>query len=123
MNKTMNEHLQLPIDQSQDTHKANDLIIGKGVSFTGSVVVPNRAVINGSFNGELTARELIVDADGVMSGTCNAMDIQVKGELKSTVFCSNLLTIHSTGHLEGSMEYGELVIERGGKFAGTMKQR
>jgi cytoskeletal protein CcmA (bactofilin family) len=119
----MNEYQQHPAQQTQMFDTANDLVIGKGVSFTGTVAVPNRAVINGTFNGELTARELIVEADGDMSGTSTATDIEVKGVLKSTVKCSNLLTIHATGTIDGSMEYGEIVIERGGKFAGTMKQR
>jgi cytoskeletal protein CcmA (bactofilin family) len=120
----MNEYPQQPpIQTPQAADSANDLVIGKGVSFTGTVVVPNRAIINGTFNGELTARELIVEPDGVVSGTSTATDVEVKGVLKSTVICNNLLTIQSTGSIEGSIEYGEIVIERGGKFAGTMKQR
>jgi len=39
------------------------------------------------------------------------------------VTCSNLLTIHATGFIEGTMEYGELSIERGGRFAGQLKQK
>jgi cytoskeletal protein CcmA (bactofilin family) len=109
--------------QQQATNTFNDLVIGKGVRFTGIVIVPTRAIINGVFDGELTASELIVEADGQMSGTCTATNVEVKGFLKSTVACSNLLTIRATGSIEGTMEYGEISIERGGKFAGTMKQR
>jgi cytoskeletal protein CcmA (bactofilin family) len=111
------------IKQTQEKNTSNDLIIGKGVRFTGTVVVPNLAIVNGIFDGEITARELIVEADGQVSGTSTATDIEVKGVLKSTVSCSNLLTIRASGTIEGSMEYGEISIERGGKFAGTMKQR
>jgi cytoskeletal protein CcmA (bactofilin family) len=114
----MNEMTEHP---HSDT--SNDLIIGKGVRFTGSVVVPNRAIINGVFDGALTARELIVEADGQVLGTITATDVDVKGVLNSIVACSNLLTIHTTGSVEGTIEYGELSIERGGKFAGKMKQR
>jgi cytoskeletal protein CcmA (bactofilin family) len=108
---------------SLENNTSNDLIIGKGVHFTGTVLVPNLAIINGIFDGEITARELIVETDGQVSGTSTAKDIEVKGVLKSTVSCSNLLTIRASGSIEGSMEYGEISIERGGKFAGTMKQR
>lgn len=111
------------ITEPQKNNPSNDLLIGKGVRFTGSVVVPNLAIINGIFDGEITARELIVEIDGQVSGTSSANNIEVKGVLKSTVICSNLLTISPTGSIEGSMEYGEISIERGGKFAGTMKQR
>ncbi len=114
----MNEITRLAENQN-----SNNLIIGEGVSFTGSIVVPDLAIINGKFEGEITSRKLIVETDGQVSGTSNASDIEVKGILKSTVRCSNLLTIHATGSVDGSMEYGEIAIERGGKFSGTMKQR
>jgi cytoskeletal protein CcmA (bactofilin family) len=85
------------ITRLAETQNSNNLIIGEGVSFTGSIVVPNLAIINGKFEGEITSRKLIVETDGQVSGTSNASDIEVKGILKSTVRCSSLLTIHSTG--------------------------
>jgi cytoskeletal protein CcmA (bactofilin family) len=111
------------IPRLDDTNNFNNLMIGEGVSFTGSIAVPNLAIINGKFEGEITALKLIVDTEGEVSGTSTAADIEVKGVLKSTVLCSNLLTIHATGSIDGAMEYGEIAIERGGKFSGTMKQR
>lgn len=100
----------------------NDLTIGKGVRFTGKVSVPNRAVINGTFDGELDAQEVVVEVSGQVSGTTTANNVSVKGVLNSTVNCKKHLTIHSTGSVKGEMKYGELSIERGGKFEGTMNQ-
>jgi cytoskeletal protein CcmA (bactofilin family) len=111
------------ITKPPHTNTSNDLIVGKGVRFTGIAVIPNLAIINGVFEGELTARELIVEVDGQVSGTIIASVVDVKGVLRSTVTCSNLLTIHATGSIEGTMEYGELSIERGGRFAGQLKQK
>jgi cytoskeletal protein CcmA (bactofilin family) len=111
------------ITEPHNISTSNDLIVGKGVRFIGSASIPNRAIINGIFDGELTARELIVEADGQVSGTITATDVDVKGVLRSTTACSNLLTIRATGSVEGTIEYGELSIERGGKFAGKMKQK
>ena len=107
---------------SPEQDSDNDLTIGKGVRFTGKVSVPNRAVINGTFDGEIDAREVIVETSGLMSGTTTATNVSVKGTLNATVNCSSLLTIHSTGSIKGSIEYGQIAIERGGKFEGTMKQ-
>lgn len=114
----MNEITKLP-----NISKSNDLIVHKGVCFSGSAMVPNRAIINGIFDGELNAREVVVEADGQVSGTILATDVDVKGVLRSTTTCSNLLTIRATGFIKGTIEYGELSIERGGKFAGNMNQR
>ena len=111
------------IKEAPHTNTSNDLIVGKGVRLTGLALIPNRAIISGIFDGELTARELIVEVGGQVSGTITATDVDVKGVLKSNLTCSNLLTIHTTGSVEGTIEYGELSIERGGKFAGKMNQR
>lgn len=111
------------ITEQTNISKSNDLIVHKGVCFIGSALVPNRAIINGIFDGALTALEVVVEADGQVSGTITATDVDVKGVLKSTTTCSNLLTIRATGFIEATIEYGELTIERGGKFAGNMYQR
>jgi cytoskeletal protein CcmA (bactofilin family) len=118
----MNDLVQQPVIKPIDKDGDNDLTIGKGVRFTGKVSVPNRAVINGFFDGELDAREVVVEDSGQVSGTTTANKVAVKGILNATVKCKDLLTIHATGTIKGSMEYGQIEIERGGKFEGSMKQ-
>lgn len=102
---------------------ANDLMIGSGVRFTGTIKVPNRALINGTFDGEIDARELIVESSGVVSGKTTSQNLIIKGSMDADVKCNQLLSIGSTGSVKGKIEYGELTIERGGKFEGTMNQK
>jgi len=118
----MNDLVQQPIINSIEKDSDNDLTIGKGVRFTGKVSVPNRAVINGTFDGELEAREVVVEVSGQVSGKTTADNVSVKGALNSIVNCKNHLTIHSTGSIKGEMKYGQISIERGGKFEGKMNQ-
>lgn len=110
-----------PLVQTQSD--TNDLMIGSGVRFTGTIKVPNRALINGIFDGEIEARELLVEPNGSVSGKTTSQNLNIKGLLNADVICHQLLSIGSTGSFKGQVEYGEITIDRGGKFEGTMKQK
>jgi cytoskeletal protein CcmA (bactofilin family) len=99
----------------------NNLFIGHGVSFTGSISVPSKAVISGKFQGELTANEVQIGQNGQITGTTTANNIEVHGQLNETIKCHNLLTIHASGEVTGNVDYGQIEIERGGVFKGSMK--
>jgi cytoskeletal protein CcmA (bactofilin family) len=101
----------------------NDLMIGKGVKFVGTIHAPNKAVINGSFNGELQANQVLIGTDGIVTGTTQANDVEVRGQANEMVDCKNLLTIHSTGSIYGKVIYGSVDIHRGGRINGEMDQR
>jgi cytoskeletal protein CcmA (bactofilin family) len=101
----------------------NDLMIGKGVKFVGTIQAPNKAVINGSFSGELQANQVLIGSDGVVTGTTKANNVEVRGQANETVDCKNLLTVHSTGSIKGKVVYGSIDIQRGGRINGAMDQR
>ena len=98
----------------------NDLFIGHGVSFKGEAKVPNKAVINGDFDGTLETKTLKIDADGVVSGNTSADDVTVHGKLNAELNCRNLLSIETLGEVNGRLKYGEIEIARGGKLIGTI---
>lgn len=111
---------------SSDTNTsnpANSLVIGDGVKFSGSITAKGKAIIHGTFDGELIVDQLVVGDSGSVSGEITSRDIEVHGELHKTIHCAKRLLIHTTGVVAGSMEYGEIEIERGGIFTGEMKQR
>jgi cytoskeletal protein CcmA (bactofilin family) len=101
----------------------NNLVIGEGVTFKGSISAPGKAVINGNVTGELTADDLLIGTKGQVTGTVRAREIDVHGELNEDIVCKEHLLIHSTGKVSGTLEYHELEIQRGGKFKGNMNQK
>ena len=102
---------------------ANNLVIGTGVTFNGSITAPGKAVINGQVTGELTADDLLIGKEGNVTGTVRAREIDVHGELNEDIVCREHILIHSTGRVSGTMEYSELEIQRGGQFRGEMRQK
>jgi cytoskeletal protein CcmA (bactofilin family) len=103
----------------QDQHKGS-IVIGEGVTVTGSFVVPGRAVINGSLQGELQADDLLVGARGKLVGNVKVRKAVIYGETHDTLQASEHLLIRSTGRISGKATYGEIEIERGGLVQGSV---
>jgi cytoskeletal protein CcmA (bactofilin family) len=108
---------------ADDVVVSNNLVIGTGVTFNGTITAPGKAIVNGNVTGELTADDLLIGKDGQVTGVVNAREIDVHGELNQDIVCREHILIHNTGRVSGSLEYSELEIQRGGQFRGNMKQR
>jgi len=105
---------------SDRTNEAGCIVVGEGVSVSGKFVVPGRAVINGSLEGELQADELLVGAQGKLVGNIKVRKADVFGEVHDTLLASEHLIIRSTGRVNGNASYGEIEIERGGLVQGAI---
>ena len=104
------------------TSKNNCVFIGEGVSFKGSISASEEAVIEGQFTGELTVSSLLIGQTGSVTGAIKADRIDVKGELSKDIISRHLLIVRSTGKVNGTLEYAEIEIERGGQFRGNVSQ-
>ena len=105
-----------------ESTKDKSIFIGTGVVFKGSINAPNQAIISGTVEGDLVARDVLIGASGVVTGTTEADFIDVKGELNESVTSKSVLIVRNTGKVTGDVTYGEIEIERGGKIKGAMKQ-
>ena len=66
---------------AETTPSASSLIIGEGVTFTGTISAPGRATINGTVTGEITVNDLHIGIKGSVSGAIDAHTIDVHGTL------------------------------------------
>jgi cytoskeletal protein CcmA (bactofilin family) len=103
-----------------DQNQNGCLTIGEGVSLSGNFKVPDIAFISGTVDGELSAREILIGATGVVKGKVSADIIDVRGEIHQEVVSKKSLLIRSTGKVSGNITYVELEIEKGGDIQGTM---
>jgi cytoskeletal protein CcmA (bactofilin family) len=105
---------------NEQSEQKGHLIIGEGVTVTGTFSIPNKAVINGTLNGELTADEIMVGKQGKLTGKIAARNADIHGETHDTLTVASHLILRSTGKINGRATYGELEIERGGLVSGTI---
>ena len=113
----------VPNEPNKGSSENNNLVVGEGVTFSGSISVPGTATINGKISGELSAESLNIGKTGHITGKVKAKEIDVQGELHEDIQCDTHIIIHASGVVSGKLEYSELEIERGGQFKGQMNQR
>ena len=99
-----------------------DFYVGEGVIANCVAIVPGRAVVNGQFDGAIDAKEIEVQAKGIVSGTTQATTIAVSGKINDMVQAADTLSIGSTGVVSGDISYGNLEVAKGGELLGAMKQ-
>jgi cytoskeletal protein CcmA (bactofilin family) len=77
--------------------------VGAGVSVKGTFSVPQRAIINGTVEGEITAKELLVGTSGKITGKVSAEIVDVHGEVNDTLNASKALILRASGRAQGAI--------------------
>jgi cytoskeletal protein CcmA (bactofilin family) len=98
------------------------MIVGEGVLAKGTFQVPGRAVINGSIEGELIAKDILVGPTGRGVGKFTAETGDIRGEIHDTLITTKSLIVRSTGRVHAAVHYREVEIEKGGRVDGTLSR-
>lgn len=106
-------------DNSDSTVKGL-LVLGEGVSIKGTFLVPDKATISGTVEGELIAKEINVLQTGIVRGKVVADVIDISGQVFDSLTSKRSLLVRSSGVLTGTVKYAELEIEKGGRLEGQL---
>lgn len=98
----------------------NVVYIGAGVTVKGAFSVPDLLVVDGEVEGDVTARGVVVGQSGVIRGHVAAEEADVSGSISDHVEISELLTVRSTGRVEGRVIYREMELEKGAVVTGDL---
>jgi len=90
---------------------AHDLKIVGEISSNGTIEVL------GEIEGNLSARGLVIGAEGRMAGSVSADTVEVKGKLSGRV-ASNTFTLRAAAQVMADITYTNLVIESGAQIEG-----
>jgi cytoskeletal protein CcmA (bactofilin family) len=107
---------------SDDQTTVGELFLGEGVTVNGFAIVPGKAILNGQFDGALTAKEIEIQSNGIVNGTIQAEVITVDGQLNKSIQATDILAIGSSGVVKGDISYGKLVVTKGAELEGVMKR-
>jgi cytoskeletal protein CcmA (bactofilin family) len=64
---------------------------------------------------------VIIKEGGVFKGESSTEEADVHGSFEGNLFVSKRLLIRATGRVSGTIAYGEIELERGGKISGDIK--
>jgi cytoskeletal protein CcmA (bactofilin family) len=102
---------------------SNNITIGEGVTFVGSISANGKAFINGNVTGQISVDDLQVGQYGVVKGKIKSREMDIHGEVHEDIHCAEHLLVYSTGLINGKLIYGELEIQKGGRVTGSMDQK
>ena len=96
---------------------AKPSIISEGFTFEGTITSDGVLNIAGTVRGKITAKSVLIDASGQVDGELNSEQLVIKGQLKGEVNCEDL-NIGPLAHVDGSISYKYIHIQRGSKVSG-----
>lgn len=106
--------------QNQASFNSNDLVVGEGVVLNGTLTVPNKALVSGAINGDLTVHSLTVGSTGKIEGKVECQIADIAGHVEDDLRVHELLIVRASSTITGNIFYKEIDIERGAKITGQL---
>jgi cytoskeletal protein CcmA (bactofilin family) len=99
------------------------LIIGEEVSLSGQVTSCDRLIVEGKIEAKLEkCQHVIITETGVFNGNASTENADVRGRFQGELVVRKRLLIRAGGHVSGTITYGEIEIESGGKISGAIEE-
>ncbi len=94
-------------------------IITSDVVIEGNLMTGGELQVDGTVNGNIRARAVVIDVQGVVHGEVAAEDVFVRGRIIGPIRGVNV-TIVSGGHIEGDVTNENIAIENGAYVDGKI---
>jgi len=104
-------------------NEGRSLVVGREICLSGEIKSCERLIIEGKVELSLAeSRVLEVTEHGIYQGDAVVENCTIAGLFKGNLSARGRVTLKSTGRIIGTLRYGELEIERGGKASGTLEE-
>ena len=99
------------------------MIVGPGMSFSGEIGSCDRLIVEGSITATLPkCQHVIIAETGIFNGHASTENADVHGRFEGELVVRKRLLIRAGGHVSGTITYGEIEIESGGKISGVIEE-
>ncbi len=105
-----------------DQNQNGCLVVGEGVSITGTLSIPGKLTVDGQIDGEISANEVQVGEAGKITGKLSVAIADVRGELVDSISVAEMLILRGTAKVRGNVVYNALQIEQGAVIEGTLSR-
>ena len=110
-------------ETEKNINTASSLMIGDGVTITGTIKAANEVTIQGTIDGDVDCHTVIVSKTGNLKGKVKTEIMKVEGKVEGEININDLLHIKSKGSVSGKVFYGNIHIDEGGKLIGEIEFR
>jgi len=106
----------------QNPPAGDGVVIGKGMIIKGSLHSRQDVLVDGEIEGVLEVENcrLTIGPHGKAVANTRAREVDIHGELKGNVECTEKVSIRTSGRLEGDIRTAGIVIETGAYFKGRV---
>ncbi|TMJ60342.1 MAG: polymer-forming cytoskeletal protein [Alphaproteobacteria bacterium] len=102
--------------------EARTLVVGAGMSVSGTITSCDRLVAEGTVDAKLDGcQQVIVAQTGVFRGNVSTDHADVHGRFEGELVVQKRLLVRAAGQVSGTVSYGEIEIECGGRISGQIK--
>jgi cytoskeletal protein CcmA (bactofilin family) len=106
-----------------EKNSSNSLLIGEGVTITGTIKADNEVNIQGAIDGDIDCNSVTINKSGNVKGKVKAETMTIEGKVEGEININSILHIKSKGNVSGKIFYGEIEIDTGGKLSGEINHR
>ena len=97
-------------------------VIGKGTLIEGNIIADGDLRLEGTVRGDVSTKTTLIVAQGsIIEGNLIAQHAEIAGKVHGTVTSTGLLTIKSTGTIDGDVITTNLNVEAGSAFTGRFQ--
>jgi cytoskeletal protein CcmA (bactofilin family) len=106
-----------PLSVQSDSKR---LTVGREISLSGEISSCEMLVVEGEVQATLDGcKTLEIARSGKFNGTAHVAVADIAGVFDGTLMVTDRLILRGTGRIVGTIRYGEMEIERGGRLEGT----
>lgn len=100
------------------------LMVGRGIVLSGQITDCQHLAVEGTVSAEtLLTQRLDILETGSFTGTAEVQDAIIAGRFDGKLVATGRLTVKSTAHITGEIEYGALEIEAGSRIEARIAAR
>lgn len=98
-----------------------NLHVGRGLKLEGKIESCDSLVIEGDVQATIESGTLTISETGEVRGDATVDQAEIQGRFDGTLVVRKCLTINATGRVTGTIRYGELKVEQGGRLTGQVE--
>lgn len=98
------------------------LIVGREISMSGDITACDILMVEGNIEATLRdGKHLEITEDGHFKGSAEVDEADIAGKFEGSITVRGRLKLRATGRIDGTISYGEIEVEAGGRLVGELK--
>jgi cytoskeletal protein CcmA (bactofilin family) len=105
-----------------DTTDLRKLIVGRDISLSGEITSCDVLVVEGTVEAKLRdGRNIDIAESGLFKGSVEIDEADIAGRFEGDLTVRGRLRVRASGRINGSIRYGQLEVEAGGRLVGEIQ--